>query len=383
MEHLINHEVKNIEISGIRKFFNLVNDKEDILSLTIGQPDFSTPKHIKQAAIDAIDSNQTSYTANAGMLSLRRAVSTYVKDLYRLDYDPNQILITVGASQAIDITLRTILNTGDEVILPGPVYPGYQPLIELAGAKAIHIDTRKSQFKITADQLEQAITAKTKCVILPYPSNPTGVSLTEQELREIAAVLSKYDLFILTDEIYSTLTYEQDHFSIAQIDEVKDRTIVINGLSKSHAMTGWRIGFLLAPIWLTPHLTKVLQYNVSCASSISQHAALKAFSEGIEDSLEMNKAYRKRRDYVYDRLVNMGLEVIKPDGAFYFFIKIPSEQSSFDLALELVDTVKLALIPGDSFSEYGEGYLRLSYAYSLATLKDGLNRLEHFLHKNK
>lgn len=383
MEHLINHEVKNIEISGIRKFFNLVNDKEDILSLTIGQPDFSTPKHIKRAAIDAIDSNQTSYTANAGMLSLRRAVSTYVKDLYRLDYDPNQILITVGASQAIDITLRTILNTGDEVILPGPVYPGYQPLIELAGAKAIHIDTRKSQFKITADQLEQAITAKTKCVILPYPSNPTGVSLTEQELREIAAVLSKYDLFILTDEIYSTLTYEQDHFSIAQIDEVKDRTIVINGLSKSHAMTGWRIGFLLAPIWLTPHLTKVLQYNVSCASSISQHAALKAFSEGIEDSLEMNKAYRKRRDYVYDRLVNMGLEVIKPDGAFYFFIKIPSEQSSFDLALELVDTVKLALIPGDSFSEYGEGYLRLSYAYSLATLKDGLNRLEHFLHKNK
>lgn len=383
MEHLINHEVKNIEISGIRKFFNLVNDKEDILSLTIGQPDFSTPKHIKRAAIDAIDSNQTSYTANAGMLSLRRAVSTYVKDLYRLDYDPNQVLITVGASQAIDITLRTILNTGDEVILPGPVYPGYQPLIELAGAKAIHIDTRKSQFKITADQLEQAITAKTKCVILPYPSNPTGVSLTEQELREIAAVLSKYDLFILTDEIYSTLTYEQDHFSIAQIYEVKDRTIVINGLSKSHAMTGWRIGFLLAPIWLTPHLTKVLQYNVSCASSISQHAALKAFSEGIEDSLEMNKAYRKRRDYVYDRLVNMGLEVIKPDGAFYFFIKIPSEQSSFDLALELVDTVKLALVPGDSFSEYGEGYLRLSYAYSLETLKDGLNRLEHFLHKNK
>lgn len=379
MEHLINSEVKNIEISGIRKFFNLVNDRENIISLTIGQPDFPTPVHVKSAAIKAIEENKTSYTANAGILPLRQAVSKYVDTLYHLDYQPDQILITVGASQAIDIALRTILSAGDEVLLPGPVYPGYQPLIELAGAKAVHIDTRANNFKLTPAQLEAQITSKTKCVIIPYPSNPTGVSLTEQELRLIADVLKKHDLFIITDEIYSTLTYQQKHFSIAQLEEVKDKTIVINGLSKSHAMTGWRIGFLFAPKWLAPHLIKVHQYNVSCATSISQYAALSAIEHGQEDPIIMKQSYLERRNYVYQRLIDMGLEVVKPDGAFYFFFKINNALTSFDLALQLVDQVGLALVPGDAFGPHGQGYLRLSYAYSLETLTDGLNRLERYL----
>ncbi|MCZ0703951.1 aminotransferase [Natronobacillus azotifigens] len=383
MEHLINTRVKNIEISGIRKFFNLVNEKNDILSLTIGQPDFFTPEHVKQTAIHAIQDNHTSYTPNAGILPLRNAVSEYVKELYQLDYKPEQVLITVGASQAIDITLRTLLNAGDEVLLPGPVYPGYQPLIELAGGKATYIDTSNDNFKLTVDQLEKHITPKTKCVIIPYPSNPTGVSLTETELRGLSDVLKKHHIFIITDEIYSALTYHEDHFSMARIEEIKEKTIVINGLSKSHAMTGWRIGFLLAPQWLAPHLTKVHQYNVSCATSISQHAALAAITNGKDDPIPMKQAYLERRDYVYQRLKKMGLEVIKPDGAFYFFFKINSELSSFDLALELVNTVGLALVPGDAFGSFGEGYIRLSYAYSLETLTEGLNRLEDYLQRSK
>ncbi|CQR47853.1 Putative N-acetyl-LL-diaminopimelate aminotransferase [Paraliobacillus sp. PM-2] len=381
MEHLLNSNVKKIEISGIRKFFNMVNDKEDILSLTIGQPDFTTPEHIKKAAQQAVENNYTTYTHNAGILSLRQAISDAVGKDYQLHYNPtDEIIVTVGASQAIDITLRTIIETGDEVLLPGPVYPGYEPLIRLAGAKPVYIDTTDSGFKITPDKLKQQITSKTKCLILPYPSNPTGVTLTKDELIAIAEVIKDKDIFVIADEIYSKLTYDTTHVSIASLnDQIKQKTIVINGVSKSHAMTGWRIGYLLAPSWLTKHILKVHQYNVSCATSISQYAALAAITNGTNDPIIMNKSYQKRRDYVYERLLHMGMEVVKPDGAFYFFPKIKSNLRSFDFALKLVNEVGLALVPGNAFSHYGEGYVRLSYAYNLETLEQGLNRLEAFI----
>ncbi|MGP4065594.1 aminotransferase A [Oceanobacillus sp. M65] len=381
MEHMLNQKLKQIEISGIRKFFNMVADEEDVISLTIGQPDFHTPEHIKQAAVNALSSNKTGYTHNAGILELRKAIAAYNEEKYHISYDPDkEIIVTTGASQAIDITFRGILNSGDEVILPGPIYPGYEPLITLAGAKAVYADTTNDAFKLTKENLVQHITDRTKCVVLPYPSNPTGASFTKEELNELVSVLKDKDIFILADEIYSELVYERPHYSIASFESIRDKTIVINGLSKSHSMTGFRIGYLLAPSWLAKELLKVHQYNVSCASSISQYAALEALTNGKNDTLIMQEAYNVRREYVYKRLVSMGLSVNKPEGAFYFFPKFPmKEMDSFQLGLELVRKGKVALVPGSSFSVVGEGYMRLSYAYDLETIKKALDRLEGFL----
>jgi aminotransferase len=381
VEHLINNKVKNIEISGIRKFFNMVADVKDMVSLTIGQPDFPTPEHVKEAGKHAIDQNVTTYTHNAGLIQLRKAATNFYRKKYNVDYSAeHEAIITVGASEAIDITFRTILEEGSEVIIPGPVYPGYEPIIKLCGAIPVYADIRNTQFRMTAGLIESLITDKTRCIVLPYPSNPTGVSLTEEELKEIAQLLKDRDIFVLADEIYSELVYEQQHVSIAQF--MKDKTIVINGLSKSHSMTGWRIGMLFAPEYLAKHILKVHQYNVTCATSISQMAALEALTAGIDDAMPMKKEYASRRDYVFNRLQSMGLDVINPDGAFYFFIKIPaSNLSSFDFCMDLVNEAKLAVVPGSAFSEFGEGYFRLSYAYSMDTLKEGLNRLEGYLQK--
>ncbi len=318
MEHLLNPRVKDIEISGIRTFSNLVSSYEDVVSLTIGQPDFYTPHHVKTAAKAAIDENFTSYTHNAGFLELRQAIQHYIKKKVNLDYDAeSEIIVTTGASQAIDAAFRTILTEGDEVILPGPVYPGYEPIIRMCGAMPVHIDTTNAGFKLNAKLIEDALTEKTKCVVLPYPSNPTGVTLSEEELKEIAQLLEGKDIFILSDEIYSELTFDRPHHSIASF--LKEQTIVINGLSKSHSMTGWRIGFLFASAPIAKHVLKVHQYNVSCASAVSQKAALEAVTNGVDDALIMREQYKKRLDYVYDRLISMGLPVIKPSGAFYIF----------------------------------------------------------------
>ncbi|MDP4171009.1 MAG: aminotransferase A [Bacillota bacterium] len=382
MEHLINPRVKGIEISGIRKFFNMVSDTKDMISLTIGQPDFPTPEHVKNAGLRAIQENFTSYTHNAGLLELRKAAASFVNKKYGLIYDPeSEVIVTTGASEAIDIALRTILTEGSEVILPGPVYPGYEPIITLCGATPVFADIRDSQFRFTAEVIEKHLTKNTRCVILPYPSNPTGVSLTEAELKEIAELLSSRDIFILADEIYSELVYDQKHLSIATF--IKEKTIVINGLSKSHSMTGWRIGLLFAPESISKHILKVHQYNVTCANSIAQKASVEALTIGIDDALPMKKEYEKRREYVYDRLVGLGLDVIKPDGAFYFFVKIPAYISlnSFDFCLELVQEAKVAVVPGSAFSDYGEGYFRLSFACSMDALEDGLNRIGLYLSK--
>lgn len=382
MEHLVNQKVKELEISGIRKFFNMVSHVEGLISLTIGQPDFPTPGHVKKAGIQAIEDDFTSYTHNAGFLELRKAASDFVNKKYGLDYRPDtEVIVTVGASEAIDIAFRTILTEGTEVILPGPIYPGYEPIIRMCGAVPVHVNVADNQFRFTLELIKPFITDKTRCIVLPYPSNPTGVSLTENELREIADYLKDKDIFVLADEIYSELTYSGKHHSIARF--LKDKTLVINGLSKSHSMTGWRIGLLFGPEEITKHILKVHQYNVSCATSIAQKAAYEALTAGMDDALPMKKEYEKRRDYVYNRFQSMGLEVTMPDGAFYFFVKIPTSihLNSFDFALDLVKETKVAVVPGSAFSAYGEGYFRLSYACSMKTLEQGLNGIEEYLNK--
>lgn len=381
MEYLLNDQVKNIQISGIRKIANKVAALPGTLSLTIGQPDFPTPAHIMEAAHRAINEGRTSYTPNPGLPELREAAAEFVARKYGLNYrGQDEIIVTNGASEALDITLRTILSPGDEVILPVPIYPGYEPLIRLSGGVPVFADTRNSGFKLTAEVLEPYLTERTKVVILGYPSNPTGRVMSREELEAVAGLLKERDLFIISDEIYSELIYDAPHVSIAAFPGMRERTIVINGLSKSHSMTGWRIGFTLAPAEISQHMVKVHQYNVTCASSISQYAALEALTVGVDDALPMREEYRKRRDYVHGRLTEMGISLEKPEGAFYLFPSIAHfGLSSMDFTLKLLEEHGVAVVPGDAFSSYGEGYIRLSYAYGQNVLEQGLDKIERFV----
>lgn len=382
----LNSRVKAIQVSGIRQFSNLASQYPEAIALTIGQPDFPTPSHVKEAGIAAIVANHTTYTPNAGLLALRAAASAFVQEKYNLTYDPvTEVLVTNGASEAIDTALRTILSEGDEVILPGPVYPGYEPIIRLCGARPVHVDTRQTGFRLTADLVAKHLSPRTRCVILPYPANPTGTLLDADELAQIADVLRDKPIFILSDEIYSELVYEQEggrHHSVASLPGMREQTIVINGLSKSHSMTGWRIGFSFAPEYITSELVKVHQYNTSCASSVSQYAAIAALTHGKDDASAMRQAYQERLAYVHKRLHQMGMEVVRPQAAFYFFPGIAKfGLSSLEFATRLLAEEGLALVPGSAFSEFGEGHVRLSYAYGLDVLGEGLNRLERFVRR--
>lgn len=380
MEHRLNTRVKDIEISGIRKFFNLVGTQEGMISLTIGQPDFHTPEHVKEAGIRAIQENATVYTPNSGLPELKEAAAHFYQEKYGVSYKADtEVIVTVGASQAIDIALRAVLEPGDEVILPGPVYPGYEPIIHLCGAKPVMVDVTDNDFRMTTEQIKPYISEKTKIIVLPYPSNPTGVSLTEQELNDIATLAKEQEIFVLADEIYSEIVYERPHISIASF--LPEQTIVVNGLSKSHAMTGWRIGLLFAPHTIAQHILKVHQYNVSCASSVSQRAAIAALTDGMDDALPMRHEYQKRRDLTFAKLQELGLKTVKPDGAFYFFVKVPNTYigSSFDFCLTLAQKYKVAVVPGSAFSSAGEGWFRLSYACSIEEIEEGLQRIEQFL----
>lgn len=381
MTKSIRPELHDIEVSGIRTFNNRVTGIPDMIRLTLGEPDFPTPEHIKQAGISAIQENFTNYTPNAGMPELLAAASTYFKEKYDLSYKDNEIIVTVGATEAISVALQTILEPDDEVILPDPIYPGYEPLITLNKARPIKIDTTETNFKLTPEQLRAHITPKTKALIIPYPSNPTGVSLTKEELLALATVLKETGIFVIADEIYSELTYHQEHVSIAPM--LRDQTIVINGLSKSHAMIGWRIGFLLAPENLTKEMLKIHQYSVTCASSISQKAALEAITNGKDDAFQMRTEYKTRANFTQERLEKMGSTVIPPDGAFYFFVKLPDEitENSFDWAVRLAEEAKVAVVPGNAFSEKGDRYFRLSYATSFNNLAEALDRMATFLAK--
>ncbi|RIV20281.1 aminotransferase A [Alicyclobacillaceae bacterium I2511] len=378
---LLNPGVRELEISGIRRFSTLAAQYPDALSLTLGQPDFATPEHVKQAGCQAIADNHTVYTANAGLLKLRQAAADFVAARYDLHYDANtEVIITNGATQALDIALRTLLVPGSEVVLPGPVYPGYEPLVRLAGATPVFVDTRSSGFRLTAQALKQALTARTRCVLLPYPSNPTGTLLGTDELAEIAAVLAEREVFVVSDEIYSELVYTDSHHSLAQFANLRNSTVVINGLSKSHAMTGWRIGFTFAPPYITEQMLKVHQYSAACASSVSQYAALEALTHGQADAAPMREAYLQRRDLVCARLRAMGLPVTVPAGAFYVFPDISEfNLSSFAFAARLLAEVRLAVVPGAAFSPLGEGHVRISYAYAPEVLTAGMDRLESFL----
>ncbi|WP_267651184.1 aminotransferase class I/II-fold pyridoxal phosphate-dependent enzyme [Listeria welshimeri] len=378
MTKSIRPELHDIEVSGIRTFNNRVTGIPDMIRLTLGEPDFPTPEHIKQAGISAIQKNFTNYTPNAGMPELLAAASTYFKEKYDLSYKDNEIIVTVGATEAISVALQTILEPDDEVILPDPIYPGYEPLITLNKARPIKIDTTETNFKLTPEQLRAHITPKTKALIIPYPSNPTGVSLTKEELLALATVLKETGIFVIADEIYSELTYHQEHVSIAPM--LRDQTIVINGLSKSHAMIGWRIGFLLAPENLTKEMLKIHQYSVTCASSISQKAALEAITNGKDDAFQMRTEYKTRANFTQERLEKMGFTVIPPDGAFYFFVKLPDEitENSFDWAVRLAEEAKVAVVPGNAFSEKGDRYFRLSYATSFNNLAEALDRMATF-----
>jgi aminotransferase len=380
LEHLVHPEVRSISISGIRQMANRVAAYNDVLSLTIGQPDFPTPQHIVEAAERAAHGGKTVYTPNAGLPELREAAASFLRNKYTLDYRAaDEIIVTVGASQAIDMALRTILEPGCEVVLPGPVYPGYEPIIRMCGAVPVYVDVTGNGFKLTADLLEPALTEKTRCVIMASPSNPTGTALSSEELRELAGLLSKRELFVISDEIYSELVYDRPHASIALFPGMRERTIVVNGLSKSHAMTGWRIGFSFAPAYLSQHLLKVHQYNVACASSVSQYAALEALTVGRDDALPMREEYALRRDYAYARLASAGFEVEKPEGAFYIFPSVRKfGLDSTAFAYRLLDEQRVAVVPGNAFTPLGEGYVRLSYACSMDTLSAALDRIETF-----
>jgi len=382
MEELLNKRIKNIQISGIRRFYNLVSQYKDAINLTIGQPDFETPSHVKDAAKIALDNNKTVYTHNAGILELRRAVSNYYKK-YGIEYNPDdEIIITSGGSEAIYIALNTILDENSEVILPGPIYPGYEPVIKLCGAKPVFVDTTHHDFKLKAELIKKHLTERTRCIIIPSPSNPTGIMLNKAELDEIVKLIKDKDIFILSDEIYSELTYDFEHVSIASFSEVFDKTIVVNGLSKSHSMTGFRIGYTLAPKYISQEMIKLHQYINSCASSISQYAALEALTNGPLDPISMREEYKRRLDFVYERLLDIGFDVVKPNGAFYFFPLIKKfGLSSLEFATKLLEDKRVAVVPGDAFSPLGEGFIRISFASSMETLKEGLNRIEDFINR--
>ncbi|EOT43744.1 MULTISPECIES: pyridoxal phosphate-dependent aminotransferase [Enterococcus] len=377
-----NKQVYQIAVSLIRQFDEKVSGIEDILKLTLGEPDFNTPDHVKKAGKDAIEQNYSHYTGMSGLADVREAAALFLKQKYQLSYDyTSEVLVTIGATEAISASLLAILNPGDKVLLPAPIYPGYEPVITLADAQPIYMDTTADDFVLTPTVLEKHLREHkdaVKAVILNYPSNPTGVTYSKEQVKALATVLKKYPVFVISDEIYSELSYDEEHVSIAEF--LREQTILINGLSKSHAMTGWRVGFIFAPQELTREIIKVHQYLVTAASTISQRAAVHALIEGIDDGLIMKEEYRVRRDFLYEKMTELGFKVAKPAGAFYLFAKIPEqmEQDSMKFCVDLAQKAKLAVIPGIAFGKEAEGYIRLSYAASMEQLEEAMKRLTKY-----
>ena len=379
-----NKQLDKIQVSLIRQFDQAISEIPGVLRLTLGEPDFTTPDHVKEAAKRAIDQNQSYYTGMSGLLTLRQAASDFVKEKYQLDYAPeNEILVTIGATEALSATLTAILEEGDKVLLPAPAYPGYEPIVNLVGAEVVEIDTTENGFVLTPEMLEKAILEqgdKLKAVILNYPANPTGITYSREQLEALAAVLCKYEIFVVCDEVYSELTYTGEaHVSLGTM--LRDQAIIINGLSKSHAMTGWRLGLIFAPVAFTAQLIKSHQYLVTAANTMAQHAAVEALTAGKNDAEPMKKEYIQRRDYIIEKMTALGFEIIKPDGAFYIFAKIPAgyNQDSFAFLKDFAQKKAVAFIPGAAFGRYGEGYVRLSYAASMETIKEAMKRLEEYM----
>lgn len=382
MRNFLSDKVINIKPSGIRKFFDIVTEMKDAISLGVGEPDFDTPWHIREEGIYALERGKTFYTSNAGLKDLRQEISNYITRTQGITYNPNdEILVTVGGSEAIDIGLRAVINDGDEVIIPQPSYVSYEPCAILAGAKPVIIDLKaENEFRLTAEELIQAITPKTKVLILPFPNNPTGAIMEREDLEKVAKVVIEKDILVMSDEIYSALTYKDKHISIASIPGMKERTILINGFSKSYAMTGWRLGYACAPKELVQQMTKIHQFAIMCAPTTSQYAAVEALKNGDSDVEEMRKSYNQRRRFLMDSIKKMGLECFEPFGAFYIFPCIKEfGMTSEEFATRFLQEEKVAVVPGTAFGDCGEGFIRISYAYSLETLKIAFERLENFI----
>lgn len=380
----ISEKIKNIKPSGIRKFFDIVNEMKDAISLGVGEPDFDTPWHIRDEGIYAFEKGKTFYTSNAGLKGLREEISNYIKRKQGISYNSdNEILVTVGGSEAIDIGLRAMINPDDEVIIPQPSYVSYAPCASLAGAKNVFINLKEeNHFKLTAQELKDAITDKTKVLVLPYPNNPTGSIMEKEELEEIAKVVIEHDIFVISDEIYSELTYKGEHVSIASLDGMKERTLLINGFSKAYAMTGWRLGYACGPKELLTQMTKIHQYAIMCAPTISQYAAIEALKNGDDDVKQMRTSYNQRRRFLMNAFKEMNLSCFEPHGAFYVFPCIKEfGMTSEEFATKFLEEEHVALVPGNAFGDSGEGFLRISYAYSIETLKIAMERLARFVEK--
>ena len=376
--------VETIKPSGIRKFFDIVSEMKDAISLVVGEPDFDTPWHIRDEGIYALSKGKTFYTSNAGLKELREEICNYLKRKQNIQYNPlKEVIVTVGGSEAIDIGLRAIVNAGDEVIIPQPAYVSYEPCTILAGAKPVIINLKaENEFRLTAEELENAITDKTKVLILPFPNNPTGAIMEREDLEKIAEVIKKHDIYVMSDEIYSELTYKGEHVSIASIEGMQERTILINGFSKAYAMTGWRLGYACGPEAIIKQMTKIHQFAIMCAPTTSQYAAVEALRNGDDDVKMMRQAYNQRRRFLLNAFKEMNLKCFEPFGAFYVFPCIKEfGMTSEEFATRFLEEEKVAAVPGNAFGESGEGYLRISYAYSLDNLKIAMERFKRFVDK--
>ena len=384
MRNPLSDKVINIKPSGIRKFFDIVSEMKDAISLGVGEPDFDTPWNIRDEGIYSLEKGRTFYTSNAGLKELKLEITNYLKRRIGVSYRySDEVLVTVGGSEAIDIALRAMLNPGDEVLIPQPSYVSYEPCAVLADGVPVIIDLKaENEFRLTAQELRDAITDKTKVLILPFPNNPTGAIMEKSDLEAIAEVIIEKDIFVISDEIYSELTYKGDHVSIASIPGMQERTILINGFSKAYAMTGWRLGYACGPKEILSQMTKIHQFAIMCAPTTSQYAAVEALRNGDADVKEMRDAYNQRRRFLMHTFKKMGLECFEPYGAFYVFPCIKEfGMTSEQFAEELLKAEKVAVVPGTAFGDSGEGFLRISYAYSLDNLKIALGRMENFINK--
>ncbi len=384
MRDPLNKTITEIKPSGIRKFFDIVSEMTDAISLGVGEPDFDTPWRVRDEAIYSLEQGRTFYTSNAGLKELKEEISHFLERRYSLNYNPyEEMLITVGGSEAIDIGLRAMIDIGDEVLIPQPSYVSYEPCTILAGGKPVIIELKEeNDFRLTAKELEEAITDKTKMLILPFPNNPTGAVLERKDLEAIAEVVIKHDIFVMSDEIYSELTYLDEHVSIASLPGMKERTVLINGFSKSHAMTGWRLGYACAPRRIISEMLKIHQFAIMCAPTTSQYAAISAIRDCDKEVADMREQYNARRRYLMKRFEEMKLQCFEPFGAFYIFPSVKEfNMTSDEFATRLLQSKKVAVVPGNAFGECGEGFIRISYAYSLSNLKKALDKIEEFVNE--
>ncbi len=382
MRNPLNQKITEVKPSGIRKFFDIVSEMPDAISLGVGEPDFDTPWHIRDEGIYSLEKGKTFYTSNAGLMDLRREISNYIQRKQNITYDAaKEILVTVGGSEAIDVALRCMLDAGDEVIIPQPCYVSYEPCTTMADGVPVYIPLKnENEFRLTAQELEDAITEKTKVVILAFPNNPTGAIMEKEDLEQIARVIIKHDLFVLSDEIYSELSYQKPHVSIATLPGMRERTIMINGFSKAYAMTGWRLGYACGPEVILKQMIKLHQFAIMCAPTTSQYAAVEALRNGDEDVAEMRESYNERRRYLMHVFKQMELPCFEPYGAFYVFPCIKEfGMTSEEFAMRFLEEEKVAVVPGTAFGDCGEGFLRISYAYSIEDLKVAIGRMERFI----